>query len=205
MGGHPGAGDVGYKVTKASVVGLCLIPEDIRRVKRGYRRLGQAAWEILAPLDRDFEVFTNEVLGAGSSNAQNDFRLNEADLLFEPGSTLENFILLGSPVDRLSRGPIARSALDGVADVDVGSGKSIGGEGFVKQLTRAADKGAPGFILFVAGAFTHKDQRGLWISFAKDGVSAAQRKVALLAKCDLLSERFKFGAWHLPRVTSAPR
>ena len=126
-------------------------------MKSGNRGLGKLAREVHAPFLRDLKVLFDEVLCAGRSHTEDDFRLENRDLGFEPLTAGLNFLIGGRAVNRLSGSPIGGPALDRVGDINLSSQKSCFADRLVQQLPGSTDKRATQFVFRIARSFPNED------------------------------------------------
>ena len=101
------------------------------------------------------KVLPDHPLGRHTPQADHDLRLEQAELLPQPGHT--GLALGGQGVAVLRR-----AALDDVGDIAVLFAVQVDGkEVFVQQLAAAAHKGQALLILALAGAFAHEQHLGV--------------------------------------------
>ncbi len=116
-----------------------------------------------------------EALGGDPSEAANNLRGDDLQLLLENGQTAGH---LGRSGVAVSGG----SALEDVTDVDVVAGEAHAfGEDVVEELSGASDKGQALLVLIVTGGLADEDQSGVRIALAKNRVGAGPGEGALLA------------------------
>jgi hypothetical protein len=102
----------------------------------------------------------------GVSQGDDDSRADGLKLGFQEGPADGYLLRRGSPVGR-------RSALDGVADIDIFSAKAHGRDHAVEELACSAHEGLALGILFSSWAFAHKDHFGSRVSDSKDNLGSA--------------------------------
>lgn len=162
----------GEHILKAE--GLVVRVAQQRRRMEGAHHPDAVLLHPLAVLFGDFEVFVDHIAGGNAAKADDDFRLDQLDLLLEIADTLTDF-------GRVRVAVLRRAAFYHVADVDVAVSAQVNGcKEFVQQLSASAHKRFALCVLVCAGAFTDKHDVRMGISHAENHICAGRRKGTFL-------------------------
>ena len=137
----------------------------------------------LLPVLDNFKIRVNKTNCGNSSEADDDFRIDKADLLLKPLAAGGNFVFRRVAVLR-------RTAFYHVSDIDIFfAGKVNNGKHFIKKHSAPSDKRFAFKVFVFAGTFTDEKDVCIRISDSENNVCSCFAKSAFFA-VEALSTKF---------------
>ncbi len=127
------------------------------------------------------EVLVNYHVRRGASQAQDDERLYDIQLLLQPGQACVDLRRLGGSVSHAAAFADARAAFQHVADVNMLSCNPVLTQRLVEKLSRPADERSPCGIFVRPRTFADDYQRRDRVPFAEHDVRPGLPQLACLA------------------------
>ncbi len=169
--GVPGSRNIRNQKRKPTIGRRGLLAQDVRRMQRGQSRPSEVTWKELAALSSDSEVLLDQVLRARRADAQDHERLNQLKLRDEPLTARTYLFRRRSSVHWLSRRPVARSALDRVANVHASSVEAVLRQGLIEKLPGAPYERSARSVFLISGPLPDKHKWRQRVPLSEDNVS----------------------------------
>ena len=186
------APQVGDKLfSHAVAVGFFGRAENCRGVIGGHQGRCPGAFEQFAAAGGDAEFWAEQRLSGGGAEADDQLRLNDGDLGFEPRPAGDDFRSGRVLVQATLAALFEFEMLDGVGHVDFAAVEARGGKRFVEQASGRPDERPPLQIFLIARHLADEDDLGISRSFAEDGLRGVLEEVAALAMSGRVAKRFE--------------
>jgi len=145
---------------------------------------------------RHLERIAEQRLRGGASERNDELRLDQPDLLFEPGVAGSHLGSVGFLVEPPLNQLLAHEfeVLDGIGDVNFPPIDLRRLQTFVQQPTRGTDERLPGPLLLVARLLADEQQAGVRWPFTEYGLGGVAPEIAAATRSGGLTELLECGA-----------